>query len=272
MYAKNLSLFQRSADTIWTDPYISKNLLESHLDDTSDGASRNSETRKKTIEWINSRIAPGSTILDLGCGPGLYANDLAGLGHHVTGIDVNRESIQYAQKHQGPESLTEYRYGNYLEETIAGTYAAVIMIYCDFGALIPQEQKTVLRKIRDVLTDGGVFIFDVFGKGLRDIKKETESWEISDGGDFWSASPHFIMEEVRFFDEANAIGTRYFIANQESGKVKEYILWDQYYEESDITAFMKENGFSVKTVEKDLITSSNFTSEDVMFIIAEKSS
>ena len=37
-------------------------------------------------------------ILDLGCGPGLYASRLARLGHRVTGIDFSPASIRYARQ------------------------------------------------------------------------------------------------------------------------------------------------------------------------------
>jgi 2-polyprenyl-3-methyl-5-hydroxy-6-metoxy-1,4-benzoquinol methylase len=76
MFDKELKLFQRSNETIWTDEYIGKNLLEAHLDESGDGASRRKEFREEIINWINSIIKPNSKILDLGCGPGLYSYEL----------------------------------------------------------------------------------------------------------------------------------------------------------------------------------------------------
>jgi SAM-dependent methyltransferase len=38
-------------------------------------------------ELIHSLIAPGATVLDLGCGPGRIAGPLVALGHPVTGVD-----------------------------------------------------------------------------------------------------------------------------------------------------------------------------------------
>jgi SAM-dependent methyltransferase len=38
-------------------------------------------------ELIHALLAPGASILDLGCGPGRIAGPLAGLGHAVTGVD-----------------------------------------------------------------------------------------------------------------------------------------------------------------------------------------
>jgi SAM-dependent methyltransferase len=38
-------------------------------------------------ELIHDTIAPGASVLDLGCGPGRIAGPLVALGHRVTGID-----------------------------------------------------------------------------------------------------------------------------------------------------------------------------------------
>jgi SAM-dependent methyltransferase len=38
-------------------------------------------------ELIHGVLAPGSSVLDLGCGPGRIAGPLADLGHPVTGVD-----------------------------------------------------------------------------------------------------------------------------------------------------------------------------------------
>ncbi len=70
-YSDELKLFQRSDETIWTDEHISKSLLEAHLDESSNAASRKSFSRIDVVNWINSKIKPNSKIIDLGCGPGL---------------------------------------------------------------------------------------------------------------------------------------------------------------------------------------------------------
>jgi SAM-dependent methyltransferase len=38
-------------------------------------------------ELVHDLVAPGASILDLGCGPGRIAGPLAALGHPVTGVD-----------------------------------------------------------------------------------------------------------------------------------------------------------------------------------------
>ncbi len=58
MFDNEFKLFQRSGASIWTDDYISESMLQAHLDESTDGASRKSFKRSEMInfiqEWTNS--------------------------------------------------------------------------------------------------------------------------------------------------------------------------------------------------------------------------
>src|SRR5262245_39228663 len=43
-------------------------------------------------------LAPGSLVLDAGCGPGLVAAALLAAGHRVVGVDLSREMIERARR------------------------------------------------------------------------------------------------------------------------------------------------------------------------------
>jgi hypothetical protein len=163
-----------------------------------------------------------------------------------------------------------FRRAHYLADRLRGTYDAAIMIYCDFGALIPNEQQLLLGKIKRVLADDGVFIFDVFGNGIVESKKECRRWSISPGRDFWSTRPHFLLEEVRHYRDRRAIGTRYVLLDQASGKKKEFILWDQYYDEAELRALLSDHGFAPVAIRNDLIPKKPMTEDDVYFVVAKK--
>ncbi len=94
------NLYEKGTSFMWTDSHISKQLLQIHLNPDIDLASRKKSTIEKTVKWIletknsNEKL----NILDLGCGPGLYTELFAKKGHNVTGIDISKNSIDYAIK------------------------------------------------------------------------------------------------------------------------------------------------------------------------------
>lgn len=266
MYNNELGLFQRSNEAIWTDEHISKALLDAHLDDSNDAASRKPERRTDIVNWINKNIKPNSKIIDLGCGPGLYAYELGKLGHNLLGIDFNKASLSYAQEHKTIKDTIEYRYCNYLKDPINGKFNVAMMIYCDFGALIPDEQKLLLQKLKNMLTDDGLFIFDIFGKSVIENKQENRNWYISQGNDFWSNDPYLMIEETKIFENENTVGERYYLIDPKNGNIKEFIMWDQYYDENIIKKLMLENGFDVIEINNDLVK----YCEETLFIMAKK--
>lgn len=57
-------------------------------------------------EFFLRRVESGERVLDVGCGKGELAFDLAEHGAWVTGIDVNRVSIAFARERHAHERLT----------------------------------------------------------------------------------------------------------------------------------------------------------------------
>ena len=262
-------LFQRSGHSIWTDPYISRQLLAAHLDQSNDMVSRNPKVIDRTIRWILRGIPRKASVLDLGCGPGLYSQKLAGMGYRVTGVDINAESIKYARLKDKRRSV-RYIHGDYLKARLEGSYDLIVMIYCDFGALIPKEQELILKKARSLLKKDRILVFDVFGTAIARQKEEIRTWSHSTGSDFWSKDPHWILEEVRHFPKASAVGSRYVLIPEKAGKTKEFIMWDQYYTKRKIREFVGRNGFAVEKIAENLVRSNQFASDDVLFIKTRK--
>jgi 2-polyprenyl-3-methyl-5-hydroxy-6-metoxy-1,4-benzoquinol methylase len=123
-----------TADDLWTDAHTSAQMLSLHLDETIDVASRNEAFIDRSVQWIASRFNIGNltSIVDFGCGPGLYATRLARRGAKVTGIDFSERSIAWAREVAARERLKiNYVNRNYLDFETEDRFDLVLMIMCD---------------------------------------------------------------------------------------------------------------------------------------------
>lgn len=161
------SRFEQTDNVFWQDSYIAKKLLEAHLSPDTEGASRSFKFIDKSIDFIQ-QIAPKKSyqkVLDLGCGPGLYSERLARKGYTVTGIDFSENSIRYAKEQAKKLDYDiEYRYENYLELNDSNIYDLALLIYCDYGALAPENRSILLFNIWNSLKNGGKLLLDVFSQ------------------------------------------------------------------------------------------------------------
>ena len=120
------------------------------------------------------------------------------------------------------------------------------------------------------MEDDGIFIFDYWEKNVLNNKNEKRSWSISEGNDFWSNEPYLLMEEVKIFKNEYTEGNGYYLINQLNGKIKEYIIWEQYYDEDIIKSLMTENGFEIIEIKKDLVKYNELNKEEAYFVIVKK--
>ena len=263
-----MELYETGDSTIWSSPYVREQLLQAHLDPNSDAASRKPQTIKATVDWIFEGLPNTGSIIDLGCGPGLYAREYAARGWQVVGVDINASAIKHAIAAGVSEGrAVRYLRQSYLDRIDAGVFDVATCIYCDFGALTRDQQKIFLRNVRESLAPGGTLIFDVFGPGISRIRSEGRSWTKEAAGGFWSESPCYVLSECRHFEEEGVWGNKHIVI-PETGTPSTYVLWDHYYSADGLKELLASAGFSVLEIRTDIVRESDFTSGDVLFVRA----
>ena len=74
------------------------------------------------------------TLLDIGCGPGIYAERFTKEGYQVTGIDFSKRSIDYALESALRQELSiTYLFQDYLQMNLKKVFDFGTMIYCDMN-------------------------------------------------------------------------------------------------------------------------------------------
>ncbi|WP_319560168.1 class I SAM-dependent methyltransferase [Marispirochaeta sp.] len=251
---KKPGLYDPGDFIFWTDPYISSHVLEAHLDPLSDDASRRAETIEKTLRFISDRYPPEThpRLLDLGCGPGLYASQFHDAGYHVTGIDFSPVSIRYA-KENARKSRREITYLNidYREwKAEEDSCEIIVMIFGDFCVLDPGSRKKLLANIRRALSPGGVFLFDVFTEMYLPYPDE-RAWYTMLRDGFWHSGKNLVLEIKHRYPEKSVHLNRYLIIT-EDGTVRSCNLWHRWFERAEIREYLQQEGFTVEAMWADL--------------------
>jgi SAM-dependent methyltransferase len=245
--------FTRGEPLFWDDPHISAQMLAVHLSPDVDAASRRPEYINNSVTWMTAtlNLPAGASILDLGCGPGLYASRLAQKGFRITGVDYSRRSIAYATEYARQNDLAiTYRYQNYLELSDENQYDAALLIYGDFCPLNPEERAALLANVRRAIKPGGRFILDVSTREHRKKYGNRTNWYAAESG-FWKPGPHLVLENGFDYPDASIWCDQYIVIEAD-GKLSIYRNWFQDYTPETITAELAAGGFTVESVWGDL--------------------
>ncbi len=234
-----------TAIELWTDPHTSAQMLANHLNPDIDVSSRRAEFIDRSVAWIRSRfnVGPGTRIADFGCGPGLYANRLAGCGAQVTGIDFSSRSIEYARGVAAESGLdVDYRHGDYLEFNTDLRFDLILMIFCDFCALGPVLRRTLLEKFRTLLAPGGSVLLDVCSLGAFAEREESLVFQENMLDGFWAPGKYYGFLSTLKYEEARVVLDKYTIA--EPGRTRRFYNWLQYFSPDSLKQEFERAGFT----------------------------
>jgi len=230
-------------NNIWTDKHISKGMLESHLDPYSDGASRPFEYMDKSVEWIYSIATPDKykNVIDLGCGPGLYAERFHDKGYNVTGVDWSERSIKYAKETaESTERKINYVLKNYLTIDYENAFDIAVIISYDFCVLSKNDRKLFLDNVYKALRPGGKFIFDV--TTTKNITtEETRKWDYHPDGCFMAEKPHICLNSDYYYEEDDATLAQIIIITENEYDC--FHIWHHHFTEEKLLSELNEAEF-----------------------------
>ncbi len=246
-------LFAPGTDIFWNDAHISKHLLEAHLNPDLDAASRNPSFINQSASWIVQKAPPKQyrNLLDLGCGPGLYAQRFANAGYNVTGIDFSKRSIAYANKQaRANDSNIQYHFQNYLTIDFDSAFDIITLIYCDFGALSTNDRCILSKKIYRALKPQGKLVLDVFTPEVYTSRQESSSWNYYKAGGFWSNEPHICLNRTYHYDEDTTELRQTIVQTKDS--INCYNIWEHFFTKDALLSEMGTAGFTAFELYEDV--------------------
>ncbi len=253
----------------WHDPEFSARMLQEHLSQDHDAASRRAAIIEEHVAWLHRHILRGepARVLDLGCGPGFYSSRLARLGHSCTGIDYS----PYARAQAQAEGLA----CTYLESDIrradyGAGYDLAMLIFGEFNVFKPEDAQLLLAKAYAALRPGGVLTLEPHTYAALEANKTSgKRWFTARSGLF-APEPHLALLEDFWDGVSNTLTRRYYTITAAVGIVTRWAQSFQAYTDEGYRAIVAEAGFNEVTFYPSLAGKPIRGQEDYFALTARK--
>jgi len=122
-------------------------------------------------------------ILDLACGHGRHAIELAKRGYNITGLDYSDYLLSVARERAEKEKVKiNFIKGDMRELPFEDEFDAIYMFYTSFGYFSDEDNFKVLKEVNKALKKGGKFLIDL-SNPIKVIKNfQHESWILTKEG------------------------------------------------------------------------------------------
>lgn len=243
-----------TADILWTDDHIAKQMLAFHLNPEVSVASRTKSFIDKSVEWLVSEFTlnSASKVIDFGCGPGLYTERLKSKGiGTVVGVDFSPNSINYAKRQAEQNQLDiEYHLSNYLDFSDLRNFDLISLVMCDFCALSPEQRSRLLEKFKAMLDDDGVIALDVYTTSRFDKQSESLSLEKNAMNSFWSESDYWCIQSTFLYSDSLVTLDKYVLI--EESKEWTVFNWLQHFNLEMLKGELEAHDLMIKKVYNNL--------------------
>ena len=246
--------FGNGQEIPWSDPDFSRRILKEQINPDNDIAGRRASAIDRFVSFIHHHLLGGkpTTILDLGCGPGLYSHRLAKLGNRCTGIDISPAAIEFARMTVSDSALNcKFRQENF------------------FNSFSRQIVRQLLGKIVNTIKTNGMLLLEVLTeKGVINIGEREAGWAILQSGMF-SDEPYLFLDRYRYNDSTQIADADYYVIDQ-SGQVEHYGQCYTRFTDDEYQQFLLQAGFNSVEFYPGFGPGSHDFADDLQIIVARK--
>jgi cyclopropane fatty-acyl-phospholipid synthase-like methyltransferase len=201
--------------------------------------------QKKVSGHLNS----AKSLLDIGCGTGTLAIQLAGQGFNVTGVDLSDEmlAVSASKLAETDQRITFVQQD--MRQLQLGQTFPIATAFCDVINYLEsfEDVKETFSSVYDHLDDGGLFLFDVHSVYKMD--------HIFQGASFCSADPElsYIWECFEGAHEHSIEHELSFFVQEDNGFYRRYdeTHKQRTFDKADYVLALEDAGFKLISVEGD---------------------
>ena len=134
-------------------------------------------------------LQPGANVLDVGCGYGRHAMELAARGYHVVGLDLSTPLLVRGGEEAQRRGLTiNFVHGDMRELDFENQFDAAYCLFSTFGYFDDEANKKALTNIARALKTGGKVLIEILNRDYIIADLPTRVW--------WEGEGCVVLEEV----------------------------------------------------------------------------
>ncbi|NOY06750.1 MAG: methyltransferase domain-containing protein [Chlorobi bacterium] len=232
-------------DLPWSDDWFSKQTLKDMLDAENDIGTRPPDCIERESRWLLSILEEPRNhhLLDIGCGPGLYAEIFSRAGMKVTGIDLSPAAIEYARTSAAKAGLDiTYVCGSISELNATNAYTAAFANYGFINNLHPALGRDSVEAVYRALAPDGVAVFELLHRGTLN-QFAPLLWETVDNS-YFSSQPHLYLQEMVTVDATSCHAFLTYVFNPDlPDEIRVYRYFFVTYTDSEFRELLGACGF-----------------------------
>lgn len=219
----------------WWEEFFNDDFLRTVRPPSQEQVSRQCDFLEKSLGLLR-----GAMILDVGCGLGLQAIELASRGYNVVGLDLSLPMLsRAADEAQDRGMKINFLHSDMKEMAFEGSFDAVLCLGTTFGYFDDESNRQILERFRRALKPHGVLLLDSVNRDFVVQGQPNLVWFEGDGC--------VCMEETQFnFITSRLHVKRTMILEDREQRESEYSV--RLYPLHELGQLMHNMGFRVTQV------------------------
>lgn len=139
---------------------------------------------KREVDFIERSlgVSQEGVVLDLACGLGHHAVELASRGYNVVGYDLSVSQLAEASERAQERGLKiNFLQGDMREMAFDNTFDAIYCWNTSFGYFEEEKNIHVAKRVFAALKSGGSFLLDVVNRDFAVAQQPNQNWFEGDG-------------------------------------------------------------------------------------------